>query len=213
MRLDRLGRQIGGRRQIDLLQQAFPMQRFHRRRAGLEGIGIEPAAARLDDGALQDILRAAAPKVQLDAVFGLERLAERADVFDRFGGVDIDRALLFRPGDELCDAVGTAVGGDFRERRIRPLRESGCCERTIRTAKPMPRHGPTKPACSAARPSPRRSTALGLPAVLDLEADQPRQQRRRKQLPDHRFKIGKVARQRIERRRCRHNRRWSASRS
>jgi hypothetical protein len=61
VRLDRLGCQIGGCRQIDLLQQAFPMQRFHRRRAGLEGIGIESAAARLDDGALQNVFRAAAP--------------------------------------------------------------------------------------------------------------------------------------------------------
>ena len=92
------------------------MQRFHRRGAGLESIGIEPSASRLDDGALQDILRAAAPQLQLDAVFGLERLAERADVLDRFGGVDIDHALLFRPGDELCDAVGTAVGGNFIQR-------------------------------------------------------------------------------------------------
>src|SRR5580700_11028318 len=88
------------------------MQRFHRRRSGLEGIGIEPAAARLNDGALQNILRAAAPNVQFDAVFGLECLTERADVFDRFGGVDIDRSLLSRPGEELCNAVGTAVGGN-----------------------------------------------------------------------------------------------------
>src|ERR1700724_1583201 len=102
------------------------MQRFHRRRAGLEGVGIEPAAARLDDGALQDILRTAAPQFQLDAVFGLERLAERADVLDRFGGIDIDCALFLRSGDEFCDAVGTGIGRDLRERRTGALRESTC---------------------------------------------------------------------------------------
>src|ERR1700719_1911018 len=100
------------------------MARFHRRGGGLEGIGIEPAAARLDDGALQDILRATAPNLQLDAVFGLERLAERVDVLDRFGGVDIDHALLLRSGDQLSDAVGTGIGRDLRERRTGVLRES-----------------------------------------------------------------------------------------
>src|ERR1700731_4546266 len=100
------------------------MQRFHRRGAGLEGIGIEPAAARLDDRALQNILRAAAPNIQFDAVFGLERQAERADVLDRFGSIDIDRALLLCSGDELCDAVRTGIGGDLGERRTRALRES-----------------------------------------------------------------------------------------
>src|ERR1700723_4690058 len=76
------------------------------------------------------------------------------------------------------------------------------------TMLPAPRHdlarldlkkfGLVKRACSARRSF--SSTALRLPAVLDFEADQPRQERRRKQWPDHRFEIGKVARQRIDRR-------------
>src|SRR5580704_17943141 len=63
----------------------------------------------------------------------------------------------------------------------------------------LTKFGLKKSAGSAGRPWRRRSPALGLPAVLDLEADQPRQQCCGKQLPDHRLEIGKVARNRIER--------------
>ena len=92
------------------------MQGFHRRGAGLEGIGVEPAAARLDDGALQNILGAAAPNAQLDAVFFLEREGEYSNVFDRLGCIDTDRALLLCPGDKFRHTVGTAIGRDLRER-------------------------------------------------------------------------------------------------
>src|ERR1700686_5024005 len=71
--------------------------------------------------------------------------------------------------------------------------------RAIRTncsrERPVLRDGQSK----RARPSRRFSIALGLASVLDLETDEPRQQRRRKELADHRFEAGEIARQRMQR--------------
>ena len=72
MRRHRLRDQVGEHRRRDFLQQLLAPQAFHFRSGGLGDIDIITPAAVLGDGAAQNILRAAAPELNLHAVFFIE---------------------------------------------------------------------------------------------------------------------------------------------
>ena len=76
VRAQRRRHDVGEQRRLDLLQHLLAMQRFHLGRARLDRVDLEAPAARFDQRALQDALRARAPGLQLDAVFLLEARRE-----------------------------------------------------------------------------------------------------------------------------------------
>ena len=117
MRTDCFRLEIGESRRGDALQQLFPLQRLHRNRPRLDRIDSEAAAARFEHGALQDVVGAAAPQLQPQAVFLLKCLAQRSFVVDGLGGVDVDLAFFLGAGDQACGALRATVSGNFSKCR------------------------------------------------------------------------------------------------
>ncbi len=110
----------GGRRQVlevrteELLEQLLAVHRFHLRTVGLQDVAAEPPGPRLGDGALQHLLRARAPELDLHAgVFPLEDFDDRHRVFEVQGSVDDDLALFSRAFENAPLAIGAAIQVDL----------------------------------------------------------------------------------------------------
>ncbi len=108
-----------GRRQIlevraeELLEQLLAVHRFHLRAVGLQDVAAEATGARLGHRALQHLLRARAPKLDLHAVFPLEDLDDRHRVLEIQGSVDDDFAFFPRPLENPFLAIGALVQVDL----------------------------------------------------------------------------------------------------
>src|SRR5207302_7795270 len=98
----------------ELLEQLLAVHRFHLRAVRFEDVAAEPPGARLRGGALQDLLRARAPQLDLYAcVFPLEDLDDGHRVLEVQGSVDEDLALFFRSFEDPLLAVGALVQVDL----------------------------------------------------------------------------------------------------
>ena len=116
VRLQRLRHHGGGQRRLHGIQQLFAMQRLQRRRAGVIGVGRTAAGAALVERALHDRLGAAAPDLDVDAVFLLEGVDDGRRVVRHQRSVVADRAFLLGALDQPRRAVGALIGGDLGER-------------------------------------------------------------------------------------------------
>ena len=110
-------RQRGGdelrlERRAHRLQHAFAMQRFERRRVGLDDIDLVPAGLLLGEHALQDLVGRGAPHAHLHAVPCLEGGVEHCHVLDRERCIEVEARLLARTFREARRAVRTAVERD-----------------------------------------------------------------------------------------------------
>src|SRR6266849_2818999 len=109
----------GGRRQVfevraeELLEQLLAVHRFHLRAVGLQNVAGEAPGARLGDGALQHLLRARAPELNLHAVFPLEDLDDRHRVLEVQRSVDDDLAFFFPSLEDALLAIGAPIQVDL----------------------------------------------------------------------------------------------------
>ena len=89
------------------------MQRLELCRHGGEAVDRAASGAALRHGALNQVLRARAPILELDAVFLLEGGDHRVHVGRHGGTVDADGAFLLGAFDQHLGAVGALIGGDL----------------------------------------------------------------------------------------------------
>src|SRR5688500_2877173 len=101
------------RREV-LGHHALAPERLDLRRIGLDYVHQRTAAARLVDGALNDLLAAGPPELHLDAIFLLERTRQRSGFRRLHGRVEGDGAFLLRSGDQFLLAIGALVSVDGR---------------------------------------------------------------------------------------------------
>src|ERR1700728_855405 len=98
-------------------------QAYHFGAGGLRNIDIVAAAAMLSDGAAQNILRAAAPELNLHAVFFLESCRDGVRVVGDGRGIERDDAFFLGAVDQALIAVGAGVacniGDGFGRSRVR----------------------------------------------------------------------------------------------
>src|SRR5437763_16283308 len=91
------------------------MQRLHFERGGVERIDLVALGRRFGEGSLQNFLGPGAPDPDLDVVFFLEQGGQGRQVFFGEAGVQRERALLLRRGDQPPSPVRAAIA---QERRI-----------------------------------------------------------------------------------------------
>ena len=147
VRRERRRIEVGQARRFHLLEQLFPVQRFHRRAARLEHIRVVPAAAGLGHAALDHIFGAAAPHPHLDAVFFLEGGGHDRHVVDIRRRIDRDGPFLLRAGDQLFGPIRARIGRDIRggrERAPAPMRSRWAAPEGPPARKP--RSTPSRPA-------------------------------------------------------------------
>src|SRR3989475_1379916 len=106
---ERGGGQIGEVRTIELFEQPLAVHGLHLGPVGLEDVAGEAPGARFGDGALQNLLRARAPKLDLHPRFLLEGLGDRHRVLEVERGVHDDLAFLACGLKNPLVAVGAAV--------------------------------------------------------------------------------------------------------
>jgi hypothetical protein len=115
MRSQSLGDEVGQVGRSDRLQQALAMQRFEGRAVGEENVSLAPSGAGLGQHALQDLFRARAPHLDLDAVLGLESLLDGPHVLCGERGVEGQFALSPRAVEETLLAGGAGQVGNVGE--------------------------------------------------------------------------------------------------
>ena len=108
--------QAGGEGGLDRLQQLFAMQRLELGRDCCETVDQAAARTRLGHGALHQVLRARAPVLKVDAVFGLEGVGDRLHVLQNGRAVDADHAFLLGARDQALHAVGPLIARDLGHR-------------------------------------------------------------------------------------------------
>jgi hypothetical protein len=106
---NRLRRDVGDLRAVELLEETLAVERLHLRPVQLEAVDREAPGAMLGQRALQHLLAARAPQLDLDAVLLLERLDDRHRVLEVERGVDDRALLLLRSGQHALIAVRALV--------------------------------------------------------------------------------------------------------
>ena len=164
MRRHGLRDQIGEHRRRDLLQQLLAPQAFHFGAGGLGDIDIVTAAAMLGDGTAQNILRAAAPELDFDAVFFLERCRNGVRIVGDGRGIERDDAFFLGAIDQALGTVGTGEAGDigdgFGSSRVRNDQTNDDREQAKHRSCSLAR----PPEAAGCRPPPRRPHPCAEPA-------------------------------------------------
>ncbi len=92
------------------------MQRLELGRDRRKAVDQAAARACLGHGALHQVLRARAPVLKVDAVFGLEGVGDRLHVLRNGRAVDADHAFLLGTCDQALHAIGTLIARDLGHR-------------------------------------------------------------------------------------------------
>ena len=109
VRRHRAGLQILVHRRIHRLQDLLARKRLHLGRTEMDQVHVVLPCGRLGERALQHLVGARAPDVDLDAVLRFEGLDQRRLVLLGESGVHRERAIFLRRRDDPLHAVGAAV--------------------------------------------------------------------------------------------------------
>src|SRR2546426_12094560 len=103
----------------DRLKNLFAMQCFHFRGAEMDHVGFETPRGGFTQGALQHLVGAGAPDIDLDAILFLEGSDDGDKVLLRDGRVESDRSFFPGGSEQLRVAIGALIL-EQRGIRLRP---------------------------------------------------------------------------------------------